>query len=52
MEPIIRVSHVSKTFYAKNGEVEAVKDINFDIEKGDIFGIIGLSGAGESTLVR
>lgn len=52
MEPIIRVSHVSKTFYAKNGEVEAVKDINFDIEKGDIFGIIGLSGAGKSTLVR
>ena len=52
MEPIIRVSHVSKTFYAKNGEVEAVKDVSFDIEKGDIFGVIGLSGAGKSTLVR
>ena len=52
MEPIIRVSHVSKTFNAKNGQVEAVKDVNFDIEKGDIFGIIGLSGAGKSTLVR
>ena len=52
MEPIIRVSHVSKTFHAKNGQVEAVRDVNFDIEKGDIFGIIGLSGAGKSTLVR
>lgn len=52
MEPIIRVDHVSKTFHAKNGQVEAVKDISFDIEKGDIFGIIGLSGAGKSTLVR
>jgi D-methionine transport system ATP-binding protein len=52
MEPIIRVEHVSKTFHAKNGQVEAVKDISFDIEKGDIFGIIGLSGAGKSTLVR
>lgn len=52
MGPIIRVDHVSKTFHAKNGQVEAVKDISFDIEKGDIFGIIGLSGAGKSTLVR
>jgi D-methionine transport system ATP-binding protein len=52
MEPIIRVEHVSKTFHAKNGQVEAVKDISFEIEKGDIFGIIGLSGAGKSTLVR
>lgn len=52
MGQIIRVDHVSKTFHAKNGQVEAVKDISFDIEKGDIFGIIGLSGAGKSTLVR
>lgn len=52
MGPIIRADHVSKTFHAKNGQVEAVKDISFDIEKGDIFGIIGLSGAGKSTLVR
>ena len=52
MEPIIRVDHVSKTFHAKNGQVEAVKDISFDIEKGAIFGIIRLSGAGKSTLVR
>lgn len=52
MGPIIRVDHVSKIFHAKNGQVEAVKDVSFDIEKGDIFGIIGLSGAGKSTLVR
>ena len=32
--------------------MEAVKNISFSIEKGDIFGIIGLSGAGKSTLVR
>lgn len=52
MKPIIRVENISKTFQASNGQVEAVKNITFSIEKGDIFGIIGLSGAGKSTLVR
>lgn len=52
MEPIIRVEHISKTFETGNGQVEAVKDISFSLDKGDIFGIIGLSGAGKSTLVR
>lgn len=52
MKPIIRVEKISKTFQANNGQVEAVKNITFSIEKGDIFGIIGLSGAGKSTLVR
>ena len=52
MEPIIQVKNLCKTFYTKEGRVDAAKDISFDIEKGDIFGIIGLSGAGKSTLVR
>lgn len=52
MESMIRVEHISKTFQVNNGQVDAVKDISFSIEKGDIFGIIGLSGAGKSTLVR
>lgn len=52
MEPIIRVENISKTFQANNGQVEAVKNISFSIDKGDIYGIIGLSGAGKSTLVR
>ncbi len=52
MEPIIRVEHLCKRFETKEGTVDAAKDINFDINKGDIFGIIGLSGAGKSTLVR
>ena len=51
-EVIIRLENVSKTFSSGQGNVEAVRNINLEIEKGDIFGIIGLSGAGESTLVR
>ena len=41
-----------KRFNTKGGTVEAAKNISFSIEKGEIFGIIGLSGAGKSTLVR
>ena len=52
MEPIIRVENISRTFQTNNGQVEAVRNISFTIEKGEIFGIIGLSGAGKSTLVR
>ena len=44
----ITLSHVSKMFE----DTEALKDINLEIEQGDIFGIIGMSGAGKSTLVR
>lgn len=48
----IEVKHLSKVFDQKELKVEALKDINLSIEKGDIYGIIGMSGAGKSTLVR
>ena len=51
-ETIIRIEHLYKTFGDGDGKVEALQDINLDIQKGEIFGIIGLSGAGKSTLVR
>ena len=52
MEPMIQVENLCKLFNTKGGTVEAAKNISFSIEKGEIFGIIGLSGAGKSTLVR
>ncbi len=52
MEPIIRIQNVTKTFVGKDNQVEALKGITLDIQKGDIYGIIGMSGAGKSTLVR
>ena len=48
----IIVEHLFKTFPAKDGKVEALKDVNLEISSGDIYGIIGMSGAGKSTLVR
>ncbi len=51
-EAIIRIENVSKTFVTADNKVEALKGINLTINRGDIYGIIGMSGAGKSTLVR
>ena len=48
----IEVRNLSKTFTQKDLKVDALSDINICIEKGDVYGIIGMSGAGKSTLVR
>ena len=50
---MIEVKNLSKTFTIENGEkVEALKDINLEVEDGEILGIIGISGSGKSTLLR
>ena len=49
---MIRFEHVGKTFQTKNGPFDALKDVSFEIEKGDIYGVIGYSGAGKSTLMN
>ena len=49
---MIKLKQVSKTFDTKSGNLHAVKDVNLEIQDGEIFGIIGFSGAGKSTLVR
>ncbi|NGN41032.1 ABC transporter ATP-binding protein [Mesorhizobium sp. CGMCC 1.15528] len=48
MQPIISVSHLSKT-YATG--FKALKDINLDIRKGEIFALLGPNGAGKTTLI-
>ncbi|WP_297811779.1 methionine ABC transporter ATP-binding protein [uncultured Finegoldia sp.] len=49
---MIKVSNLKKTFKTADREFNAVDDVSFQVDKGEIFGIIGLSGAGKSTLVR
>ena len=51
-EPIIEIRGLRKTFGQGGAAVTALDGIDLSIEKGEIFGIIGLSGAGKSTLVR
>ncbi len=48
MQPIISVSHLSKT-YASG--FEALKDVNLDIRRGEIFALLGPNGAGKTTLI-
>ena len=47
-EAIIQIQDLEKRFRSKNTEVYALQGINLTIRKGDIFGIIGKSGAGKS----
>ena len=50
---MISIKHLSKTFHNPDGSVLTVlKDVNCDIEKGEVISIIGPSGTGKSTLLR
>ena len=44
---MIEVRHLYKSFEQKGSTVEALRDVSLQIEAGDIYGIIGMSGAGQ-----
>lgn len=48
MEPIIKVNNLKKYFK----DIKAVDDISFQVEKGQLYGFLGVNGAGKSTTIN
>ena len=46
--PLLKVSGVSKSF----GHVQALKDVNFELNEGEVLGLVGDNGAGKSTFIK
>ncbi len=49
---MIKLIDINKEYIQKGNKVLAVKNANLEVQKGEIYGIIGYSGAGKSTMVR
>jgi len=49
--PAIRFQNVSKVYPGSRGEVRALDDVSFAIERGEFFGLLGPNGAGKTTLI-
>ena len=52
MNKLLSVNHLSKVYYNKKDEIEAIKDISFDLYEGEFVSIVGPSGCGKSTLLN
>ena len=48
---ILEITHLSKNYQDKSGEIEAIKDINLSVNEGEFIVIVGPSGCGKSTLL-
>ena len=46
-----KLENISKVYHTKSGEIEAVKDITFQVKEGEFISIIGPSGCGKSTIL-
>ena len=49
---MINVESVSKTYNVMNVKTHALNNVSFNVREGEIYGLIGLSGAGKSTALR
>lgn len=48
---LLEIKNLSKTYYTKNGSLEAIKDISLDVNQGEFVAIVGSSGCGKSTFL-
>lgn len=51
MKKVLEAKNICKTYQAQNGEIEALRNISFDVNEGEYISIIGPSGCGKSTLL-
>lgn len=51
-EMLLEVKHISKSFPVKKRSLNAVTDVSFCLQRGELLGIVGESGCGKSTLAR
>lgn len=51
MTKLLEVKNINKKFNTTKGEIEAIKDISFDVNEGEFIAIVGTSGCGKSTLL-
>ena len=51
-EPLLRVEHLCQYFKAGSFTTKAVDDVSFNIQKGEVFGLVGESGCGKTTTGR
>lgn len=52
MNHLVEIKNIQKIFYSELGKVEAIKDLSFNLNKGEIIGIVGPSGSGKSTILN
>lgn len=50
-ETLLEIDHLSVDYETERGDLKALRDITFDVRKGEIVGIVGESGCGKSTLI-
>lgn len=48
----IEVHGISKSYSSSNGKIQALNNINLDVSKGELFGLIGPDGSGKTSLIR
>jgi ABC-2 type transport system ATP-binding protein len=49
--PAVSFQNISKVYPGARGELRALDDVSFDIERGEFFGLLGPNGAGKTTLI-